>query len=152
MRQILPSTVSPSRWARGLTLLLGALTTTCATYWVLRSLDGGAPDTAPAAAVGEAAPQDPMAVARALGVGAVVMPVEAPALSSRFALLGVLANQASGGAALISVDGQPAKPYRVGASVEGQLVLKSVSPRQAQLAASVESPALVRLDMPPLPQ
>jgi general secretion pathway protein C len=63
-----------------------------------------------------------------------------------------VADRTSSGAALISVDGQPAKPFRVGAPVEGQLVLKSVSPRQAQLATSLDSPALVRLDMPPLPQ
>ena len=152
MRILLRSTVSPTWWARGLTLALCALATASATYWVLRSLDGGAPDAAQVARVDDDAAQDPMAMARALGGGEVATPAAQPALSSRFALLGVLANQGSGGAALISVDGQPAKPYRIGASVEGQLVLKSVSPRQAQLAASVEAPALVRLDMPPLPQ
>jgi general secretion pathway protein C len=149
---MLHSTVSPKWWARGLTLALCALTSGSATYWVLRSLDGGAPDAAQVASLGDGAAQDPMAVARALGGGEVATPAAQPALSSRFALMGVLANQASGGAALISVDGQPAKPYRIGAAVEGQLVLKSVSARQAQLAASVEAPALVRLDMPPLPQ
>jgi general secretion pathway protein C len=152
MPNLLHSTVSPKAWARGLTLVLCALATGSATYWVLRSLDGGAPASAAVAMVTQGPQQDPLAVARALGGGEVAPVAAEPALSSRFALVGVVADRTSSGAALISVDGQPAKPFRVGAPVEGQLVLKSVSPRQAQLATSLDSPALVRLDMPPLPQ
>ena len=51
-------------------------------------------------------------------------------------------------AALIAVDGQPAKPFRVGAVVDEGLVLQSLHPRQARLGASVDGPATLTLDMP----
>jgi general secretion pathway protein C len=65
-------------------------------------------------------------------------------------LLGVLADRQHGGAALISVDGKAAKPYRVGAPVDGNLVLQSVAGRRAVLAAGVDGPAQMTLELPPL--
>ena len=53
-----------------------------------------------------------------------------------------------GGAALIAVDGKPAKPYRVGAVIDTGLVLQSLGPRQARLGASAEGPASLTLEMP----
>ena len=92
------------------------------------------------------------AMARWVGgpaAGAAAARAPAAALTSRFALSGVLAGRSSGGgAALIAVDGQPAKPFRVGAVVEGGLVLQSLHRRQARLGASVDGPATLTLDMP----
>jgi general secretion pathway protein C len=65
-------------------------------------------------------------------------------------LVGVLADSLHGGAALISVDGKAAKPYRVGAMVDGNLVLQSVAARQAVLAAGADGSAQVTLELPPL--
>ena len=52
------------------------------------------------------------------------------------------------GAALIAVNGQPPRPYRVGASLEGGLVLQAVSRRSARLGASMNGPATVELTLP----
>jgi general secretion pathway protein C len=70
--------------------------------------------------------------------------------SSRFKLLGVVAGGHGQGRALIAADGKTAKPYRVGAPVEDGLVLKSVSPRSAELARSLEAPAGMTLELPKL--
>jgi general secretion pathway protein C len=91
-------------------------------------------------------------MARLLGVPAAdAAAARAPvaSLASRFALIGVLAGRSSGGgAALIAVDGKPAKPFRVGAAVDEGLVLQSLDPRQARLGARVDGPATLTLDMP----
>jgi general secretion pathway protein C len=55
-----------------------------------------------------------------------------------------------GGAAVIAVDGKPARPYRVGSTIEEGLVLQSVRGRQAMLGPAA-GPALVTLELPPLP-
>jgi general secretion pathway protein C len=69
-------------------------------------------------------------------------------LSSRFTLLGVVAESDGGGAALISVDGKPPKPYRVGAALDEGLVLQSVQARRAAIGASMQSPPAVTLELP----
>ena len=61
-----------------------------------------------------------------------------------------MADRSSSGAALISVDGKPAKPFRVGASVDGRLILQSVQGRRAVLATGMDAPAEVTLDLPAL--
>ena len=52
--------------------------------------------------------------------------------------------------ALISVDGKPAQPFRVGAAIAGNLVLQSVVGRKALLGAEKYSTSLVTLEMPAL--
>ena len=69
-------------------------------------------------------------------------------LSSRFSLQGVVAVADGGGAALIAVDGKPPKPYRVGAPIDESLVLKSVEPRRATLAANLQAAPAVTLELP----
>jgi general secretion pathway protein C len=71
-----------------------------------------------------------------------------PSTASRFALVGVVASRAHSGAALISVDGKPPKPFRVGSTVDEGLVLKSVDSRRAELAASMDAAPTVTLDLP----
>lgn len=69
-------------------------------------------------------------------------PVEAaPQLSSRFRLMGVVAPQppSEQGLALISVDGRPSRVYRVGAAIEGDLMLRAVGLRTATVASSRSS-------------
>ena len=105
--------------------------------------------------VADAAAANPQALARALGGGnAVAAPPAAVAASvaGRLSLVGVVANRSRGGAALISIDGKPARPYRVGARVDDALVLQSVGPRRAVLADSLQGPASLTLDLPPLPK
>jgi general secretion pathway protein C len=51
---------------------------------------------------------------------------------------------------LITVDAQTPKAFKVGQSVADGLLLQSLGPRQARLAASVDGPALMTLDMPAL--
>lgn len=109
----------------------------------------------PVPAVAAALPTpDAPALARLLGVVAADAPAAPPVASvaSRFALVGVLAGRSSGaGAALIAVDSQPAKPFRVGAKVDAGLVLQSVGPRQARLGAALRGPTLVTLEVPTRP-
>ncbi len=76
----------------------------------------------------------------------------APA-DSRFKLIGVVAPVAGqhAGLALIAVDGQAPRPVRVGARVEGDLLLRSVSHRRAELGANAGAPGMV-LELPTLPE
>jgi general secretion pathway protein C len=52
--------------------------------------------------------------------------------------------------ALIAVDGKPARAFRVGATVDGETVLRSVQQRGVTLAAGGAAAPLV-LELPPLP-
>lgn len=134
------------------TLVLWALAGASVVYWGLRV--SAPPPGLPLAAVATAlhAP-DAQAMARLLGAVTLPAPVvPVAALASRFVLVGVLAGQTSGGgAALIAVDGQPAKPYRVGAVVDAGLVLQALGPRQARLGAAVRGPSAVTLELPARP-
>jgi general secretion pathway protein C len=56
------------------------------------------------------------------------------------------------GAALIAVDGRPAKPFKVGSNVDAGLVLQAVEPRRAVLASSAQGPAVLTLELPALPR
>ena len=145
----------PGNWTvRGVTFLVWAAAAASAAYWAMKF--AGADPSVPrvAAATRQAAPADPMVVARLLGhtPGAAGTPVAAaePAAPSRFSLLGVVSGGARQGAALIAVDGKPARPYRVGTAIEDGLVLISVKPRQAVLGPSVDGPGSITLELPRL--
>lgn len=141
-----------SRWAvAGSTFVLWALVAGSAVFWGLKMSARSAPITAPAMAARPPAPADPAAVARLLGAAPVTAGAApaAPSAGSRMTLVGVVASRSQHGAALISVDGKPAKPFRVGAMVDEGLVLQSVQGRQAVLGASVSGPATVTLELPP---
>jgi general secretion pathway protein C len=109
-----------------------------------------------AVATAPAANPDTALVAKALGASGPLAAPDAPApvlASSRFVLVGVVASGAQG-AALIAVDGKPAKPFAVGATVGDDFVLQSVQPRQAVLGigavGSVPAGGQVLLAMPPV--
>lgn len=141
-----------SRWAvAGTTFLLWALVAGSAVFWGLRmSARSGAAPQAPAVTRAPAA-ADPVAVARLLGASpaAATAAPAAPALASRLMLVGVVAGAASQkGVALISVDGRPAKPFRVGAAIEEGVVLQSVQGRRAVLAQSGDGQSVLTLELP----
>jgi general secretion pathway protein C len=143
-----------SMWGvRVATFALAALAAVSATYWGLKGFGSTSLARAPVLSTAPP-PANPQAVARALGGGVVAARVDsgavAPSASSRFALVGVVANTSSGGAALIAVDGKPAKPFRVGTIVDGRLLLQSVNGRRAVLAAGMNAPAEVALELPVL--
>ncbi len=139
-----------NRWAvAGATFVLWALVAASAVYWGLKftARSGGVPTVT--VAVRTAATADPAALARLLGASpAAAAQSPVASLASRFALVGVVASRSHGGAALISVDGKPAKPFRVGSAVDDRLVLQSVESRRASLAESTGGPAVVTLELP----
>jgi len=123
-------------------------------YWVLLAL-GRTPVT-PVAATPMAVPVvEPAVVARALGMLPVaVAPDGAPptvAAPNRYVLLGVVALGGDQGAALIGTDGQPPRPYRVGAVLDGGLVLQAVDRRTARLGPALQGPASMELSLPETP-
>jgi general secretion pathway protein C len=103
-------------------------------------------------ATGPQVAADPALVAQMLGaVSAQTVAAATPDAASRFELLGVVADADQRGAALIAVDGKPARPFKVGASVAEGYVLQSVSTRAASLGGSVDAPAAFTLQLPARP-
>lgn len=148
------ATLPAGPWiVRGATFALWALAAASAGYWGMKFSARPATASAPAVAARSAAPVDPQAVARLLGANPVATtattatPV-AP-LASRFALVGVAAQGSGHGAALVSVDGKPAKPYRVGAQLDEGIVLQSVQGRKAVLASAASGQPVLTLELPP---
>jgi general secretion pathway protein C len=97
---------------------------------------------------------DPAAIARLLGStpAAAAAPMSAPSLASRFQLVGVAAERSGGGAAVIAVDGKPARPFKVGTAIEEGLLLQAVAARSATLASQTTGQPVVVLELPPVAQ
>lgn len=148
---------SPGRWSlRLVTFMLAALAAASATFWILKGM-ASAPLPSPGPVIfTEPHPADPLAVGRLLGGGqarAEVAPQTAVENdASHFKLTGVVAQHGQDGVALIAIDTQPAKPYRVGARVDDSWVLHSVTPRSAALATSQKAPVSMTLELPKLAQ
>jgi general secretion pathway protein C len=138
-----------NRWVvAAATFVLWAAVAASAVYWGLKLASSGA-GSAVAPPPARVATADPAALARLLGaspVSAAAAPVAS--LSSRFVLLGVVASTSHEGAALIAVDGRPARPYRVGTPVDQVLVLQSVEANRATLGNSTGGPAVITLELP----
>lgn len=140
--------------ARPIAFIVWAAVAATAVFWLLR-LTAGSP-SAPPHTVSVSTVQTPRGDwSRVLGAPPVVSTPGTlePALASRFRLLGVAAPRVGGdrsGLALIAVDGKPARGFKVGAAVDGDIVLQSVHPRGAALG-SRDAPPQVRLELPPLP-
>ena len=127
-------------------LVWGAVAFSAVTWGLRWSATGTNPSNTTAAA--QALPEvDVSAAARSLGA-APVQAAAAPTLASRFQLQGVMAGGPDAGAALLAVDGKPAKPYRVGAVVADGLVLQSAQGRRVSLAASMDGPQALVLELP----
>ncbi len=86
--------------------------------------------------------------------GAVVVPVEAPPPqhpeSERFTLVGVIAasdGAAQGGFAIVQIDGQPARTWHTGATLDGNTSLLAVSKRGAEFGP-LGGPTAFTLQLP----
>jgi general secretion pathway protein C len=134
---------------RFITALLWAAAAASAVYWTLRlaSPPAGpvARDTGAPAGPGDNATRQ-QAMARLLGAPnpSAAAPV---VLASRFSLAGVVA-QGRDGAALLVVDGKPARPFRVGSYIDDNTMLKSVGPSHAVLSSGPDGPVLQQLELP----
>ena len=145
--------------ARLSAFVIWALVAATAVFWGLR-LFVRAP-VAPAYAVPAG---DTAAVrgdlTRLLGTApvAVQAAVVAPQAASRFKLLGIVAPKVASanaapsnhGVALIAVDGKMPKAYPVGARVDNDLVLQSVSLRTVSIGPSAQAAPTITLELPPL--
>lgn len=130
--------------AAGLLWLAAGLS---AGYWVL-SVWGQSPVT-PVSGTPVQVTADSAAVARTLGaLPTATVASAAPAAPPRYNLLGVVAVGSRDGAALIAVDGQPPRPYRVGAPLDGGLVLQAVTRRSVRLGSALDAPTTVELTLP----
>jgi general secretion pathway protein C len=140
---------------RLLAFVIWAAVAASAVFWLLR-LWTSSPTAPPYTVPVSSATPPPSDMTPVLGAPAAAKqaaaPVE-PALASRFKLLGVAAPREGGdstGLALIAVDGKPARGFKVGTVIDGDLVLQSVHPRGAALGTKGAAPA-VSLELPPVP-
>ena len=143
----------PPRLAAG---LLAAAAAASLVYWALQiaeSRRAASVATVPANAARLPEAAEPERIARLLAApsaptgGAAAAPAGIP-----LQMTGVAAGTSGRGAALISVDGRPARPYAVGMAVGEGLVLQSVQGRRAQLGPALKGPSTVVLELPPLPR
>lgn len=79
-------------------------------------------------------------------------PSQQAMLASRLQLIGVVAPRHEGGQgiALLAVDGKPARAYKTGHVVDGDLVVQSVTQQGVQIGPSGK-PAAVNLNLPLMP-
>ena len=121
----------------------------CAAYWALQMGNANQAPSAVAAS-GFDVTVDAKSVGRLLGQTDAVAPVVAQ--TSRYDLLGVVRRgNGDAGAALISVDGKPARPIVVGRVVgegDGAATLTSLGARSATLTP--QNGAAITLEMPAL--
>ena len=141
-----------SKWTlRLVTCLFWGLAAASAVYWGLR-LGGPTQVLILPIATIPAFTGDPSArqagVARMLGSQPMAQVAEGPGPAARFSLLGVISSLAGKGAALISVDGNPARPFVVGTQIAPGYLLKAVRPREATLAENPPGPARLILSLP----
>lgn len=141
--------------ARLSALLVWGLVAAAAVFWILRLTASSIPVPPATALAGTGAPSG-ADLGRLLGVRtqqvAVAEAPMVPDMSGRFKLTGVVAARGGsrGGVALISIDGQPARAYRVGEQLDPQLSLQSVALRSAQIGGA-DGSAGFTLELPPPP-
>jgi general secretion pathway protein C len=140
--------------ARLSAFVIWALVAAALVFWGMRLVVRADPVPLNAAVVGEStsARGD---LSRLFGAEPVAQVAAAPAASSRFRLLGVMAAKpgpegVTPGVALISIDGKPARAFTAGARVEDQLVLQNVSLRTASIGVD-KGPTSFVLELPALP-
>jgi general secretion pathway protein C len=136
-----------SRWTG---FFVWALVAACTAFWAIEIFAATQPVPAGAQAPQVVAANGPMERL----FGAVVVPTVAanqpPPESSRFQLVGVIAPRAGdgqGGYAVISLDNQPARTWRVGATITGNTSLLSVSKRGADFGPQ-GGPSAFSLQLP----
>jgi general secretion pathway protein C len=143
----------PHPWrTRVVTFFLAATAAASLAFWSLkwpvsaRTDRVATPELAPATI-------DSAKLAQLLGLSASGPGTLAPLANaaSRYKLIGVIAQGSQRGSALIAIDGEPAKPFRVGALVTDGMLLQSVHGRSVTLAPEMTGNQGVTLEMPPLP-
>ena len=146
MQQSFFSVWAPRLSSLGVFAVLGATLV----FWSLRWPAPHGQATAPEAQINASSPLDATALARALGARSSAPNTPTAEAPARYQLIGVVTNSGGAGAALIAVNGQPPKSFRVGTLVDGGLVLQSVAPRHAVLAPTDTraGAAVLTLDMP----
>ena len=135
--------------ARLSAFVIWAVVAATAVFWGLRLLVRAPAAPAYTVAVGDAAAVRGD-LTRLLGTAPIAPPTAqaTPEAASRFRLLGIVApKQAAAGrtasaqgVALIAVDGKMPKAYAVGAPLDGDLVLQSVSLRTASIGSGQGAP------------
>lgn len=142
--------------ARLSAFVIWALVAGSAVFWLLRLVVSAPQAPAQTVAVSTASVLRGD-LSRLLGAPPSAAPAGEPVadVAGRFRLIGVMAPRADAavsgqGIALIAIDGKPARPYRIGAPVDGELVLQAVSQRGASIGPREAAPS-VRLELPPLP-
>jgi general secretion pathway protein C len=148
--------------SRAAAFLIWALVAATGVFWLLR-LTAQGPSIRHATLASPQALPSRAELSRVLGSTPVTATPAAasPELSSRFVLTGVMAPKKSSagaarpqgqgpGLALIAVDGQPAKPYALGAKLDVNLTLLAVTLRSASIGPEGGSPVLT-LELPALP-
>jgi general secretion pathway protein C len=144
--------------ARLSAFVIWALVAATAVFWGLRLFVRAPVAPAYAVPVGDTAAVRGD-LTRLLGSAPVAAPaaVATPQAASRFKLLGIVApkyasttaSPSTHGVALIAVDGKMAKAYPVGARVDNDLVLQSVSLRTVSIGPTQGAPTIT-LELPPL--
>jgi general secretion pathway protein C len=140
---------APNTWTlRLFTLLVWAAVGLCAAYWAFKFVTTK-PVEATAAIAAPAVVVDSKAVAKLLGAtdNIALQAINTPA-KVKLSLFGLATTPTGHGIALIATEDKPAKPYRVGAKVTDDLVLKSISKVDATLAASTTAPDSQKLELP----
>jgi general secretion pathway protein C len=138
--------------ARLSAFVIWALVAASAVFWGLRLMARSPQAPAYTVSVGDAASVGGD-LTRLLGTPpvAAAATVATPEIAARFRLTGVMAPKppATQGVALIAVDGKLPRAFRVGAPIDGDLVLQSVSLRTAAIGPPQGTTAVV-LELPPL--
>ena len=100
-------------------------------FWGLRLgvRPGGLPPQVQTVATDQAVRGDVLRMLGAVPAAVVGLPAAAPEAAARFRLIGAVARSGGEGWATLAVDGQPARVVRVGAAVDSNWVLQSVSAR-----------------------
>lgn len=141
---------TPNLWMPRLSaLVVGLLFALSAVYWVLRwpAAESGRA-LSPVTASDEVVAASAAELARLLGAQTAPTAQVTEDASNRIRLTGVIASPNGQGVALLSIDGKPAKAYRVGSQLEEGLVLQSVEGRRVALAADAKGPVHMRLELP----
>lgn len=147
-------------WPKTATFLTAALAGLSAVYWALHlsssepnrqttSVPSGV-DFSTATSPNDSTNLGPLLGAEQATAGVVTAELNRTPDVGRFKLLGVLAYKTQEGYALIAIDGKPAKPYPVGATLEEGWILKSVAARSAILDPGTDEPTIV-LQLSPTP-
>jgi general secretion pathway protein C len=137
----------PQKWTIGLAnFAVWALAAFAAVFWATKVLQPPTSGSLVPVATVAAASADPVPMVRVLGKTTTVTPPaatqQAAAIdpASRFSLVGVVAGRGNTGVALLSVDGKPPRPYRVGANIDDSHVLRAVDKRSATLSRGASAP------------